>query len=110
MGGGPIQQTQDMLTSGGDVVGRAGFDLGNPQRELVGRGQHLDQPAVLAGFAGVPQIDRFPLHAGGFLAAPVAGEDLAVEDQMRTVVVAGMLDGFVQVQAPAARTSTPSSR
>ncbi|MGF6882848.1 hypothetical protein ABIA39_001790 [Nocardia sp. GAS34] len=37
-------------------------------------------------------------HAGGFLAAPVGGEDLAVEDQMSEFVVAGMLDGFVSTE------------
>src|SRR6266496_1286805 len=36
VGGSPVQGAQDVGAGGGDVVGGAGFDLGDPQREAVG--------------------------------------------------------------------------
>lgn len=43
----PVQRSQDVLARGG-VVHRAGFDVGDPQRESVRGGHGLDVPPCLS--------------------------------------------------------------
>jgi hypothetical protein len=86
LGVGPVQGAEDVVAGHGQVVGGAGFDIGHPSREAVWSGQCLDVPAGLVGFPGVPQVDLFPFDTQGFLATPVSGEDLPVEDHIREPV------------------------
>lgn len=56
-----VQGAQDVGACCGQVVDRAGFDIGGPQREPGGGREGLDVAGVLMGLAGVPQIDLFAL-------------------------------------------------
>ena len=110
VGGRPVQGAEHVFAGGGQVVGRAGFDLGDPQREAVRRRQRLDVAAVLVSLSGVPRVDLGACDAGGLLAQPVAGKQLAVQDEVGGAGVVGALQGLVQVRAWAASTVMASSR
>ena len=60
--------------------GSAGRD---PEREPVGPGHSLDVAAVAVCLPRVPHVDDLALDAVGLLAAPVGGNDLAVQDHER---------------------------
>jgi hypothetical protein len=51
----------------------------------------LDVAAVGVGLSGVPRVDLLSLDAGGLLAQAVAGEQLAVHDDVSRAVVLGLL-------------------
>jgi hypothetical protein len=70
----------------------------------------LDVAAVLAGLTGVPGVDPDAFDAGGLLAEPVAGKQLAIQDEVGGAVILGALQGLVQVRACAASTLITSSR
>src|SRR5437016_1245573 len=53
---------------------------------------------MLVCFAGIPQIDELSLDADGLLAQAVAGEHLAVQDQMRQALGLGALQCLVQLR------------
>lgn len=66
--------TEHVFAGGGDVVGGAGFDLGEPQRETVG------------------------CITGGLLTQSASGDQFAVEDQVRHAVGFGLAERVVQVR------------
>jgi hypothetical protein len=51
---------------------------------------------VTVRFAGVPQVDDLAFHADGGFFAPVAGDDLPVQDHMSEAVVFGPFQCLVQ--------------
>jgi hypothetical protein len=67
VGGGPVQGAEHVLPGGGQVVGGAGFDVGDPQREHVRCHHRLDVAALPAGLAGVPGVDLLAFCASGLL-------------------------------------------
>lgn len=96
-GGGPVQGAEHLVAGGGEVVGGAGFDVGDPEREPVRCGHGLDVAAVLTGFSGVPQVDQSALGAGGLLAAAVGGKQLAVQDHVVRTLRLGAQQRVTQV-------------
>jgi hypothetical protein len=54
---------------------------------------------ALPGLAGIPQVNELAFHANGRLFAPVAGDDLPVQDHMRKALVFGPLQRFAQVRS-----------
>ena len=50
------------------------------------------------GLAGVPQVDGLAADADGLLPAPVAGDDLAVQDHVRKPLVPGPFQRPAQVR------------
>jgi hypothetical protein len=87
-----------MSAGGGDVVHRAGFRLRDPQREPV-RGEHrLDVAAVSMRLARVPQVDDLAANADDWFLAPVAWDDLPVQDQVREALVLGALQRLAQIR------------
>jgi len=58
----------------------------------------LDVAAVTVGFAGVPQVDDLAFCADRWFFAPVAGDDLPVQDHMREALARGPLQRFAQVR------------
>lgn len=69
-----------MGAGGGDVMHRARLHIRDPQREPAWSGHGLDVAAVGMRLAGVPQADGLASHADGRFFAPIAGDDLAVQD------------------------------
>src|SRR6266566_2193803 len=69
-------------------------------RGLAAR-QAATNPANLPALrlAGVPQVDYLAFHADCRLFAPVAGDDLPVQDHMRKARVPGPLQRFAQVRS-----------
>jgi hypothetical protein len=59
----PVQGGQGVSAGGGDVVYRAGFRVGSPQREAAAGGHGLHVAAVAMGLAGIPQVDDLALRA-----------------------------------------------
>lgn len=62
---------------------RAGLDLGDPQRQPVGRRQRLEIAGVLVGLAGVPRVDGLALDTDGLLGAAIDRDQGAVQDHVR---------------------------
>jgi hypothetical protein len=82
VGGSGVQGDEDMRAGGAKVVGRSAFDLGDPQREPIRGREGLDIAAASVRFPGILQIDALAFDAGRLVAAPVGGEDLAVQDHV----------------------------
>src|SRR4051812_46270008 len=91
MASGPVQGAKHMGAGCAHVVDRSRFDFGYPQREAVGRRERLDVAAVGVRLTGVPRVDLLSLDAGGLLAQAVAGEQLAVHDDVVHAVVLGLI-------------------
>jgi hypothetical protein len=49
--------------------------------------------------ARIPQVDDLALDADGGLFAPVAGDDLSVQDHVRELLVPGPLQRLTQVRS-----------
>jgi hypothetical protein len=57
-------------------------------------------PPWVCALAGVPQVDDLAFYADRGLFAPVAGDDLAVQDHVRESLVLGAFQGLAQVRGP----------
>lgn len=110
LGCGPIQRAQHVVSGGGQVVHRPGFDVSHPQWDTVGRGQGLDVAAGFVGLPGKPQVDLCALHACGLLAAPVGGEDLPAQDHIGHPSVLARRRASCRSGAWSASTAMTSSR
>src|SRR5271165_626444 len=97
----PATATGDFTSStwvagGGQVVGAARQHVRDPQRDAARRSQRLHVPGRLVRLAGVPLVDFLSLPAGLLVRAPVRRDQRAVQDQVRTPLLNGLVQGLAQ--------------
>ena len=85
-----------MCTGGGQVTGRAGFDIRDPDRQAGRAHLRLDVAAEVAGLAGVPHVDGLAFAAGGLGLTPVGGDERAVEDDVGPALGGDPVEGLMQ--------------
>ncbi len=101
-----IERGQHELAGSGQVVGRAGPDVGDPQRKAAGVGEDLHAAAEGVVLAGVPHVVT-ALGAGGHT---VGGHQRAVQAEEGQPGGAGLRQGVLRSGACAAMTSSASRR
>jgi hypothetical protein len=78
----PVAAAEDVLAGGGEIMGRAGFHVEDPERETIRSRNGLDVAAMSTVFTGVPHVDRSALDAGDLLGDPVGVEEFPIADDV----------------------------
>ncbi len=97
--GGP-QDREQVLAGGGNVMDPTGQHVRDPQRDAARGEQRLDAPAEGMRLAGIPAVYFLAFLAGGLFLQPVGCDDLAVQDQVRQLLLSGRIQGLGQAGSP----------
>src|SRR5262249_2233741 len=86
------QSGQDELPGRGDVVGAAGHDPGDPQRDPGRAREALDEAGVLVRLPGVPLVYLCTLATGFLVGAAVGRDERAVQDGEGKSLLSGLFE------------------